>query len=308
MLYFGNKRYSGHLLVGILLLLGQFRWAFASSSYESVRSLDSYGNAVQLQHAQAAAKQHGRLVICIEIPSGSLLEEEGEEVTELLLMTIQPSGSDTSLSYLRPKPPKISNLLYPSEFSESCRFRALVCSGVQADAQYLLQEMRQYHRDMWETYNDAQCSGQMDASLQALQILLRKFWQYDEREMRSHRRVGESGNWARPMGIQTLLLRSGTTANSRHSPKVIRVEPSGVVSSDAHAFCHCIGKHSTEVESSLRSQLSKLTDQSMRDTSKIVSLVQETLSRHLGSARSLGLVVERISNRGNVSVEVTVIP
>jgi hypothetical protein len=243
----------------------------AASQYESVRALDQYGNAVQLENARAAADQQGRLVIGIRRRRGQgpcsfwiLSTSPSRSQSPHLRVTARSSipdgdsgssGSSDSAAgtsstgivhWLWSPPPaydpsSASNSGSGSSSTTSC----MVCTGVQADAVWLVGQMQSYQKNRWERYNN----NRANSLATAVADCMRLFWGHDARNMwhgASWKSVMDNNansnddSWARPLGVRALVLQGS---------EWYLVEPSGVVQ-PCDRVC-CMGPNSPEIQTKL---------------------------------------------------------
>ena len=180
-----------------------------SSSYTSVRALDEYGHSVQLKHAGEAAQRHGRLVVAGQSAANeTVVVSFGQKpVVHLVSLT-------TCASFQQPKEVTNNNKMEANEFDTV----ALCCTGIKGDANWLIDRVQEHTTNVWNRYNHHMDSP---AVAHLVSRLLGSFqgedtdieWQPGVRRDKS--------DWARPLGIQTLVL-------SQQSP-ILRIEPSGRV-------------------------------------------------------------------------------
>lgn len=259
--------------------------AAAASQYESVRALDQYGNAVQLENARAAADQQGRLVIGIRRGGGGggIKRRKGQPCSFWILSTSLSrsqsphlrvtarssipddsgsSGTGTGAAagpsstgivhWLWSPPPaydksSASNSGSGSSSTTSC----MVCTGVQADAVWLVGQMQSYQKNRWERYNN----NRADSLATAVADCMRLFWGHDARNMwhgaswKSFMDTASNNNddsWARPLGVRALVLQGS---------EWYLVEPSGVVE-QCDRVC-CMGPNSPAIQTKLLEALDK---------------------------------------------------
>ena len=179
-----------------LFLVSVFcREATASTpSYTSVRALDEFGDSVQLKHASEAVQRHGRLVL-----AG------------------QSSSNETVVVSFGARP-----LLHPITLfigdDSVANTVALCCTGVKGDANWLVGEMQSHSKRVWERYNHPLDAA---AAAHAVSRLLGSFHGDDVKQEWQSSVIREKAQWARPLGIQTMIL-------SQNMP-ILMVEPSGRV-------------------------------------------------------------------------------
>jgi hypothetical protein len=272
----------------------------AASQYESVRALDQYGNAVQLENARAAADQQGRLVIGIRRPAGrrrrrrqnasatgrkakntpcsfwilstSLSRSQSPHLRVTARSSLPVVGGDDGSSgsaaaaaaataaaavgtsstgivhWLWSPPPAYD----PSSTSNSgsgsgsgSTTSCMVCTGVQADAVWLVGQMQSYQKNRWERYNN----NRADSLATAVADCMRLFWGHSARNM-WHGAAWKSvmddndnsdDSWARPLGVRALVLQGS---------EWYLVEPSGVVQRCDDRVC-CMGPNSPAIQAKL---------------------------------------------------------
>jgi 20S proteasome alpha/beta subunit len=259
----------------VFLLLSLLDIALSSSSYTPVTALDKYGNSIQLKHAREAASRHGRLIVAAR--------SSREVVVVVSIYT-----------------PKLGQLTTSSSSSSSVLQRLLLgdtslylaCTGVKADATWLVQTMRRYSIRLWERYDVANLTPTRIS--QAISQALLGFMGYD-RSQEYHDGVTVGGadtkndSWARPLGIQTLIV-------SPHS--LILVEPSGIA--QPYMEYVAVGKESAAIQRVLQERYRS--DASAEEIQELViNIIRETVE---GQA-SAELVVEVVSKDG---VEVSSVP
>ncbi|GAX18445.1 hypothetical protein FisN_2Lh093 [Fistulifera solaris] len=204
-------------LLQCLLLL--FASASASSStttapsrYESIRALDENGQSKQLQHANQAALQHGTLILAVK---------HTNETIHIISVT-------TTSPHRRQRPLAIVHTITPNTF--------LLCSGVQADARWLIDKLRELHQQMQVRYGSSGAGW-----AQRLSSLYRAvFWGIpDEINQWQHTRGLELERWGRPLGVQSIIIEH---------KQLCSLEPSGVIKlPDPHQQLAAIGKHSADI-------------------------------------------------------------
>lgn len=321
-----------------------------SSSYESVRSLNSYGNAVQLQNAAAAADQQGRLIVALQLfhnnyaqrplpsPSSSseaISDDNGDDCDagqQPLLRSQQPS-SIWIASPVTPRPAhhrphaaddSSSSRLLQAVTTTSAVCCYLVCTGVQADAAWLLQQLRTYGRNVAERYggggdsNDSSRNSQQLASLSTVaSALKRRFWGYDNKQcwlpngyaaMLMDDGEEKMPSWGRPLGIRSILIRSTENASSLHGDKSLvleLIEPSGIVTNivDTLEFpCVCMGKCSDRMQKELVKVQEELLFLNEPNDEAVETLLLSAFAAALGTeeADSLQLQLEILSPCGTI--------
>jgi 20S proteasome alpha/beta subunit len=247
------------------------------SSYEAVRALDSYGDAVQLRHAQAAADVQGRLVIA--------MERDGDEIWIFSVPPVQGTDSKDAAAmphYHRKSSKSGRNVGDNEDNSISSGYMvqqlslggvltstttttlpdetiAIVCTGIQADAVWLKRQLRAFCGSLWERYSIPNPSPVVMA--QAVAFAKRLFWRYPlEKQwkmaimasvMKSSDSSSGSSSWARPLGLRTLVL------SSHQTPRMQVVEPSGIIRPiEQQPFgIVCMGKNSEAIQAHLEEKV-----------------------------------------------------
>lgn len=167
------------------------------SPYSSVRALDKYGQTQQLTHAREAALK-GRKIIAA-------------------------SNGETTVVVSKGKQPILHSINLPILESPNVQEKKWVvgicCSGIKGDASWLISQVQQYVGRVWERYNHHEIAS--PAIAHYISRLLGSFLQmYDlENEWQAGVRR-EAAEWARPLGVQTMILSSS-------DPNILILDPSG---------------------------------------------------------------------------------
>jgi len=262
-----------HYFIVLVALLSLFQVVFSSTSfsYTPVTALDRYGNSVQLQNAREAAARHGRLIVAAKSTENNAI---------VVISVYTPKLGQLPSSTTRPG-------VLEHVWTDGCAF--LACTGVKADAMWLTQTMRQYSKRLWDRYDVSSMS--QERMTQALSQTLLEFMGYKrEKEWQDGVGVGDSTSgeeeplWARPLGIQTLII-------SPTSP-IVLVEPSGVAQSLEYV---AVGKNSDAVMRALRERYS--TDGATVDELKelLVDVIRQQVE---GQKQSTELIIEVVSEKG----------
>jgi 20S proteasome alpha/beta subunit len=187
------------------------------SSYEAVRAMDSYGDAVQLRHAQAAADVQGRLVIAI-MKKRKQRGSGDDDNDEIWIFSVPPqadnndfvphhhrkikgrrrnnnnnnsgdsrsSSENASISSGMVQQLSLGGVLSRSVVSGSAATTstttagsmvAMVCTGIQADAVWLTRQLRAFCASLWERYNTEHHLSPVVVA-QAVAFAKRQFWGY----------------------------------------------------------------------------------------------------------------------------------
>jgi len=279
------------------------------TSYESVRSLDEYGNAVQIQHAQAAADQRGRLILALQ------RRRRHNDQNEPQVWVVSPAPQKSV--HHRPPPnggpfllqavtsPEPPTVIRGSRIPSSRTF--LCCTGVQADAAWLLRQLREYGRNVAESYD----SYQPQSVAGAVSQLKRQFWGYNSNnkngddddeddddnvvQWQSSALRRPETSWGRPLGVKSLVVSC-----LDDSICMQLVEPSGIVRSNNEVWA--MGKNSELLWQELVKQ-EKSIDEMDDDALKLLLLqaFREVLSSN--SDESLQLQLEVVSLNGKIQRE-----
>ncbi|EEC45226.1 predicted protein [Phaeodactylum tricornutum CCAP 1055/1] len=219
----------------------------ATSSYQSVRDLDQYGNAVQLKHAQAAADTQGNLVVILDRNSSHWV------------VSIDAAFGRRKNQRMAPK---LVHFLYTPQDNH---YEAIICSGIQADASWLTRQLQMYIKNRWERYSQYHGTG----TAQAIAQYKRAFWGYDVDDMyQGPAYTATEDRWSRPLGIRTAVL-------SQFSPRLQVVEPSGVV--HRVQSLACLGKNGVQIQTALETRLQNM--QKAVDSDTVVVCDDEELQR-----------------------------
>ena len=307
-----------------------------NTQYESVRALDQYGNAVQLQNARAAADQQGRLVIGVQRRDEFWILSAATQAAALSsphqrpMPSLSKSGSastSTSTSSGNGGGGMVHRLwspppAYHQEYSLLAReedannnerneeksraaalgVSAIVCTGVQADALWLIRRLQGYQKNQWERFNTNDCNNNM---LTVAADQMRLFWGRNAADMwqgsaaaaataapAGSNNQDNSEQWARPLGVRALLLQGSDW---------YLVEPSGSVVK-CHRVC-CMGPNSAVVQQKLIDELEAVdtattttTDSDINDEA-LQELIVRVLTSTLGS-KPTEIFLEVVSGDG----------
>lgn len=235
------------IFLRLLLFLTDYRISTASSTssssstireeiYQSIRSLDSSGVAVQLRHARAAADEQGRLLIGVVL---------GEDV-----YILSPTMSNRSHRRVVTVSPPLAHPITPPSGGTY-----VACSGIQADARWLIRQLREYSKAVWLRYNTHTTSSDVAEVCGAIQRIV--FWDYPETpQWQSLAGMLDLAKWGRPLGVRTIVISWSNDPSGRNVGHLRVVEPSGIIEE-----CHpkvplvCIGKHSSVIHARLHEAL-----------------------------------------------------
>lgn len=155
---------------------------------------------------------------------------------------------------------------------------AIVCTGIQGDAVWLLEQIQSHASSTWERYGSSLSAASVAS---AIQRLVRIFWDYDMEN--TLQRIDLKDNWARPLGVRTFVVSSSA---------LYVVEPSGnIVQGDVL----CMGKHSKELQVLLEEKIKKRGDENVQDI--IVELVSSRVVEGSGVDH---LLIEILSSDGQL--------
>jgi hypothetical protein len=163
--------------------------------------LDSYGNAVALQHAASAADAQGRIRIVVALSSSSMI---------WILSPIE-----TKEHHRRPissTSPMLQHRIAPSAY--------LIATGVAPDIVWLRQQLRLYYKHVLERYSPGNCDSKTENNAfpqfsMVTSLLLRQFWE-DPSETAAWMPFGyrmlqetedDRPSWGRPLGLRCLLIQ-----------------------------------------------------------------------------------------------------
>jgi hypothetical protein len=271
------------------------------SSYVSVRALDRFGNAKQVSYALEAAKRQGRTVIVAVVKANVT---ESTTSNDDAVATTENSNSFVIAVSLGTTPILHSlQITPPGEIMSS--FLAICCTGIKADANWLIQQLQTFSATIWERYNIPSNMIATPTVAHVVARLMGRFAAYDEtREWSSS--VGwpsksresndddddegsQSSRWARPLGIQTLIL--STAASS--APGLLQIDPSGrILNPMAQTLsglvsASVIGKDSDKIRSRLVKLFEGTDGQSWEGTSPTLDQCEEWLVKILLEETSL---------------------
>jgi 20S proteasome alpha/beta subunit len=176
-----------------------------SSSYTSVRALDKFGQTQQLTNAREAALK-GRQIIAASNGVATVVVSQGNQAIlhSINLPILSTSGDDDEREHVL----------------------AICCSGIKGDASWLISQVQQYVAKVWERYNHHEVSS--PAIAHYMSRLLGSFLQMHDvdNEWQSGLRR-ETAEWARPLGIQTMIVSS-------NDPYILILDPSGRITKSRH--------------------------------------------------------------------------
>jgi len=237
---------------------GEITSSSSSSSVISSRTLDSFGNYIQLSHAKEATTT-GRPVVVAVVEDSS-------------------SSSSFIVAISFGKSPVLRKIQLPlsmeeKDTSSSSPFIACCFTGVKGDANWLLQQIREYFSQVWERYDMATQLSTPTIAHVIARLLGRFAAQSEEHEWQSA--LGLPGkndredrtrhsSWGRPLGVQTMILSSQLSSSSTLSsrfqakgPGLLLVEPSGRIlhplakSKSGLVSVAAMGKESDKIQSRL---------------------------------------------------------
>lgn len=250
-----------------------------SPSYLSVRTLDHYGNAIQLGHAQEAAKRYGRPVVVAVVDryekddadnTSTNRQEDEDEYSLPKDVKGKQSPSSFVMVVSVGKSPILHPIQLPLEESDknSSSLIAMCFTGVKGDANWLLRKFQEFAADVWERYDTTTMSVPIVAHNVAR--ILGKFFQKPEREEwqsalglpgKHDSEDDNHSSWSRPLGVQTIILSSLDCQQRQGEPRLLIVEPSGRIlnptarTKSGNVSLGAIGKGSNKIEKKLLRQL-----------------------------------------------------
>lgn len=258
--------------------------AAATSTYESIRALDRSGQAVQLQHAQAAADQQGRLIVALTVQQGDDDDSSNERLVYILTTPRQTSAATPLYQRKESSTNGNAEVVVTNSIARNCPQR-IVCSGVQGDARWLLERLRQYAKTVHVRYDTTQG---LDVAQTVAALQRAVFWGTDE-DAWNHCLGTDDSSWGRPMGVRTLVV-------DPVEGKLCIVEPSGVIQYKKRVAC--LGKESEQVQRQLNEVLSK--DGPLK-VEEVKTAVREVFSSILPSATVVQ--VEILSPSGEIETQ-----
>lgn len=233
--------------------------ASENSNYISVTALDKYGNSVQLQHAYEAATRYGIPVAAAKCMGGVVV---------------------VSIRRLRPEICTPHTLIQTS--SLQVPYVGIVCAGLKADAKWLISILRRQRRHIWETFDLNNLSRKRSQEVIAQALLT--FMGYNrDKELQDGLAVDSDDNWARPLGIQTMVLS--------HDGPITLIQPSGALQ---HCHAQAIGKKCREFNENLEERYSDNRPvQEVQDM--LIGIMREL---HVNSSEDSEFVVEILTAEG----------
>lgn len=138
----------------------------------------------------------------------------------------------------------VHSLSFYNDKNSKTATMGIVCTGVKADAKWLIQTLRDYQKRNWETYDLTGLS--MKRCQEAMTQMLLSFMGY-KRDQELHDGLAvvadKDDRWSRPLGVQSLLMSYG-----KKSASISLVDPSGAVQEVA---AQAIGRDSAEINAKL---------------------------------------------------------
>ena len=253
------------VFVTVLIIGFVCRTAVAStdSNYIAVTALDKYGNSVQLQHAQEAATRYGIPVVAATCSDGVVV---------------------VSIRRLRPEISTPQALIQTSSLHPP--HVGIVCAGLKADAKWLISILRDQRKHIWETFDLNNLSRKRSQEVIAQALLT--FMGYNrDKELHNGLAVDSEDTWARPLGVQTMILS--------HDGPITLIEPSGAIQ---HYHAHAIGKKCQECNEKLEERYNPL--RSAQEVQNM--LIDIMLELHESSGEDSELFVEVLTSEGVVRI------
>eukprot|EP00980_Cylindrotheca_fusiformis_P000363 scaffold91_cov127-Cylindrotheca_fusiformis.AAC.23 len=180
------------------------------SPYTSVRALDRFGQTQQLTHAREAALR-GRQIFAASNGKSTVVVSQGN----------QPILESINLPVLLPR----------KDHGDTQQVIGICCSGIKGDASWLIAEVKRYVATVWDRYNHYEIASPAIAHFIAK--LLGTFQKMHDDNSGWQSGVSQSAEeWARPLGIQTMILSSTV-------PHILALDPSGRVSRSQQVNSDC---------------------------------------------------------------------
>jgi 20S proteasome alpha/beta subunit len=315
------------LRIGVLVLLPLQSKASSPSSYTPVTALDKFGNAQQVRNAREAALQNGRLVVAAKFRETTSKEDNQEKESIVVVLTLvedRPDVVESSLGSARTVQllnhlvlPHPSTIMTPTTLEhlplstspthdhyqkqQHNDVMALACTGIKPDAIWLIETIRNYVKRVWERYDTFQYS--VDEMANAISQAMGSFWNHPQSQEWNHGAgpvvvrnndeeddVDTTNTWARPLGVQVLVLSTNPC-----DPLVV-VEPSGVAQASSRALA--IGQYSEEVLPQLLKKLE--THRQTRTCEDLIDVMIQTVRQTLrhSNHKKKKFLIEILSSRG----------
>jgi hypothetical protein len=271
------------------------------SSYTSMRSLDKFGNSVQIMHAREAAARYGRLVVAARCHPVSTSDEATvvvvsvgtRKVVRSITLPLHPGRQASSIQ--EGKDPNAG-------------FVAMCCTGVKSDADWLIRYMQRYAANVWERY-DQHLMGTPALAHSMSRLLgsyqdgdLEEEWQSAiGRQKKNAAKDQLESPLSRPLGVQTLLLSTNTGGDE---PNLLLVEPTGRVfkaeTNDSFSFI-TMGKQSDVLNE-------RLLRTTLNDPSELEKLLIGEILETLSPSRNeiTELLVETIGSNPDIDAVILV--
>jgi 20S proteasome alpha/beta subunit len=278
-----------------------------TSSYVSVRTLDKFGNAKQVSYALEAAKRQGRTVIVAVVKGNSIASTTSDgDATESTL-----SSHSFVIAVSLGTTPILHSLQITPPGETICSFLAVCCTGIKADANWLIRQLQTFSATIWERYNIPSNMIATPTVAHVVARLMGRFAGYDEtREWSSSvglpGRTGDSNDnddedsqssrWARPLGIQTMII--STAASS--APRLLQIDPSGRIltpmaqTSSGIVSASVIGRDSDKIRSRLVKLFEGKDGKSWEVTSPTLEECEEWLVKIMLDETSLKKGVDQV--------------
>lgn len=251
--------------------------------------MDKFGNSQQLQHARQAATRHGRLLVAATF----------QDCIVVISIETPKLGNVQTLQVLEPVWRTSSSSKSGGSTTSSCMNTYVACTGIKADATFVISTMRQYCKQLWEQTNIESIS--QERLTQVLSTILLEFMGYNRGaelsdgilSSQQQQQDETTTKWARPLGVQTLILTP--------SQPIVLVEPSGVAIS-YDTVC-AIGKDSAQVMKLLKEYpLDNI--ETLEELQKLlVNAIRKECKRVEGkSSHGAKITVHVMSKHGSVQV------
>jgi 20S proteasome alpha/beta subunit len=274
--------------------------------------LDQFGHSIQLKHAREAAHRHGRLIVAAACQNKNKNGEDTDTGTGGTVVVVSMGNRPMVHSITLPMTSSSEdNNDNSNSGSGGTGMLALCCTGVKGDVNWLVMQVQQHVAKIWERYNHHPISSSSSMAHFVARLLGSFNGEDADQEWQSSLRRSESSDqdsWARPLGIQTLLL------STKEDPYILMIEPSGRVlttkkknNEDASSWWCAVamGKDSDAVNEKLQRNTKEIVDLKSLDVSqlqeKLVALLLDTSVSSSSSSRkndTIEFMVEILTSSG----------
>ena len=272
-------------VVGVSLLLNVTS-SSSSSYYSSIQALDKYGNSIQLSHARQASHQHGTLVLVGQSSSN----KDGHDVVCVSLQQPTPP-----YRIKKNKNNRHDNDMIQIISTNTKNKMAMICTGIKADALYLIQKMKAYYIKTWERY-DMSLNDDASRMVRGISQVLLDFMGYARSKefldaigpvLEQSTDSSGTNEWARPLGVQTMLI---STADP-----ITLIEPSGVT--NQYTAC-AMGRDSTACAEELERMYTRdITTEALRELLEDI-IQRKVIDEHPNMYEKAELRIETLTKNG----------